>query len=127
MTQGGKRTEAGRNSKWNCETRTMRVPAHLVGEIEQFIEKRLGEVLEVVPETQPAPEPLELWQGDKQCQAKTTKGARCRLPSAVVHKLQHAGQVIEIGLCQRHRDQIRQGIEPQVYPSVFDSVTKKSC
>ncbi|MBP1152634.1 hypothetical protein JOD69_004498 [Methylocaldum sp. RMAD-M] len=126
MTQGGKRIGAGRKSKWNCETRTMRVPVHLVGEIEQFIEKRMGEALEVVPETPPAPALLELWQGDKRCQARTTKGGRCRLPSAIVHKLQHAGRSIEIGLCQRHCDQIRQGIEPRVHPSVFDSATKSN-
>ncbi|BBA33826.1 hypothetical protein sS8_1872 [Methylocaldum marinum] len=103
----------------------MRVPVHLADDIRAFIERRMGEAHKA-PETTPAPEPLELWQGDKRCQAATSKGSRCRSPSAVVYKLQHAGRSIEIGICAQHQNQARQGIDPRVHPSVLDSVTKSN-
>jgi hypothetical protein len=123
MTQGGKRTGAGRKSKWNCETVTLRVPKSLVAEIQAFIEQRMGKA-QTASENPSTPEPLVLWRGDPRCQAATSKGARCKLPTSVVYVVCQTGRSIEIGLCQRHRDQIRQGIEPRVHPSVFDSVTK---
>lgn len=125
MVRGGKRSGAGRKPKWNCETVTMRVPVHLVDDIREFIERRMGEAPKA-PETTPVPEPLELWHDEKRCQAATTKGARCRLPSAVVHRVEHGGRLVEIAICAQHRDMVRQGIEPQAHPSVLESVTKSS-
>jgi hypothetical protein len=122
--RGGKRPGAGRKPKWNCETVTMRVPKALVGEIQAFIERRM--TVPAMQEAPPAPELLELWHDEKRCQAATTKGTRCRLPMAIVYKLQHAGRSIEIGICQRHHDQIRQGVDQQAHPSVLESVTKSS-
>jgi hypothetical protein len=123
MNRGGRRPGAGRKPKWNCETVTMRVPAHLVGEIQAFIERRTCEAHKA-PDNPPAPEPLELWQGDKRCQAATAKGSRCRSPVSVVHKLQHGGRSIEIGVCHLHHDQARQGIDIRPHPSVLESVTE---
>ena len=38
---GGKREGAGRNPKWGCETTVIRVPRHLVGEINVFIKEKI--------------------------------------------------------------------------------------
>jgi hypothetical protein len=128
VNRGGKRLGAGRKSKWNTETVTQRVPKALVGEIQAFIERRMGEALKAAPEKPPAPEPgpLELWQGDKRCQAMTVKGSRCKSPTAFIHKLALDGRSIEIGICATHQNQVRQGIDPKPHPSVLESVTKSN-
>jgi hypothetical protein len=123
-SRGGKRPGAGRKSKWNCETVTLRVPKALVSEIQDFIERRM--VATDGPPMVAEPESLELWHGDNRCQATTTKGTRCHSPASHVHKLQHGGRSVEIGICHLHRDQTRQGIDVRVHPSILDSVAKSN-
>jgi hypothetical protein len=45
--------------------------AFLVGEIERFIEKRLGEALDAAPKNRSELESVELWWCDQRCQART--------------------------------------------------------
>ena len=86
---GGKRSGAGRKSKWNTTstgTSLIRVPtvlaeALMVARDNHVDIDLLASGIRVIHESKPSqetPEPVNHWQGEKQCQSITSTGRRCK-------------------------------------------------
>lgn len=111
---GGKRSGAGRKSNWNTTstgTTLIRVPTVLAEalmvarnnhvDIDLLASGILG-THELVTQSKPEPreQPVNYWQGEKQCQSVTTTGRRCKKRGVSVIKYGDG----EYLACDQHYD-----------------------
>ncbi|WP_022946969.1 hypothetical protein [Methylohalobius crimeensis] len=120
MARGGKRTGAGRKSRYGVETTTVRIPAALKEEVLAFVERRMTERARD-SETVTESNTIEAWKhSNRRCQAATTKDTRCSNASSIIEvdRLPD-GRKIEYEVCKRHHTAFTRGDPVRPHRSIL--------